>query len=197
MTKAMVLDEKTDFTSGAIALQHYLLSLVANSSQGWGELGRADNTESLIENTISAIDVPQGNDRDLVDALPNASDFDRSLLTDELKFRHRVQIPRDSKAEFVLIPVSNEPESYTLRIRRVGYYTLDLRVSRYYENDVGFIPEIYQVNPTEDRSHLRTYYYLVKMDASIQRINDPSFIAIDYEEWSRALFSNLRAKLEH
>lgn len=173
-----------------IALQHYLIVLVEYAGEEWGMHG--DSPKGLSEKFMPPIDVPDGETYELNQML-NLADADRSVFPPELIFKRRLKLPRHSAASFVS---TTDVESYILRLERSGYYRLDLGVSLLLKNPIGRTPENLDIG-FPDTSRITTYDYRIKLDLTVQRRNDPTFIPSDYVEWGQSLFNNIRGKLEH
>jgi hypothetical protein len=191
------MDEGKAYQFYATALQHFLFALVAWAGQGWGMHG-GDKIISQMD--IPPIDIPDDATYDLNKVLVNSNDLDLSLLPSGFLFTKRVRLPKQSKAEFLSVPLSGSgPEAFILRLERAGYYKLELRVSKYMQNGKGAVPEEYSSSfDGYDTSAIISYYYRIEMQSTVQRKNgDPTFLPDNYKEWSRALFANIRQKLEH
>jgi hypothetical protein len=171
-------------------LQHYLVSLVELADEEYGRYGYSQT--GVIEKTIPPIDVPDREAYELAKVF-NLTDFDRSLFPPGLIFKHQLRLPKGSTASFVSPPNMGR---YILRLERGNYYRLDLVVSLLMKGLKGHTPEHMDMG-FPDTSQITTYVYRIKLDLTIQRTSDPTFVPSDYEVWGFALFNNIKEKLEH
>jgi hypothetical protein len=61
----------------------------------------------------------------------------------------------------------------------------------------GVVIENYPTEIEEGISETTTFLYKIKLDLTVERTNDPTFVTNDYQEWGLALFNNIKEKLEH
>ena len=158
-----------------IALQHYLVGLVAYAGEEFGSLG--DKPSALKDKLMPPIEIPDAETYELDQAL-NLTDSDRSLFPWRLNFTHQLRLPRDSRVSFVS---TTDPKSYVLRLERSGYYRLDMGVSLLRRYPKGQTPENLDMG-FPDTSQITTYNYRVTLNLTVQRTNDPGFVSSDYVE---------------
>jgi hypothetical protein len=173
-----------------VALQHYLVALVQSAGAGWGMFG--ESSAGLKQKMIPPIDIPDVTVYEL-DQLLSVTPSDRSLFTPALVFNHQLKLPKSSDAFFL---TTTDIESYVFRIERNNYYRLDLVVVPLQMSRKGLIPENYTMG-FPDTSPITTYSYEIRLDLTVQRTNDASFVSSDYVEWGFALFNNIKLRLEN
>ena len=178
----------------AAIIQHYFAALLV--AAGWDSAQQNPAPVGTFNlKPLPTIDVPDAEPRTLERVLA-VTDSDRQLFPKEFSLESKVTLPKNSQILFVHIPVSENPESFLMQIQRPGYYKAVFGVHIYHRSAEGEKPEAYEVSPFADR-HLITYVFSITLDYAIERKADPEFIPTDYADWIKALFENMRVRLEN
>ena len=108
----------------------------------------------------------------------------------------RLRLPQATRLTLEYVPSSPEtgPERHTVRLVKSGFFEVTFEVTPIIATGTGVLPAGL-VLPADQRSHIRTFQYEVRMSADFYRLTAGNWQTEELKNWARWLFSEVKKSL--
>src|SRR5439155_486947 len=108
----------------------------------------------------------------------------------------RLRLPQATRLTLEYVPSSPEtgPERHTVRLVKSGFFEVNFEVTPIIATGTGVLPAGL-VLPADQRSHIRTFQYEVRMSADFYRLTAGNWQTEELKNWAKWLFSEVKRSL--